>query len=107
MPHSSEKHLLDFDSGHCILGTFLDVAKAFDSLDRRILVEKLENHGIRGIALEWINTQQYVNYNKIKSDVLSIDYGVPHGRKVGPILLILFISDLVLSAPHAHLVCLV
>ena len=66
----------NFDSGNYTLGVFLDLTKAFDSLDRRILFEKLEHYGIRDDALGWFKSyffkrQQYVSCNKANSNILN------------------------------------
>ena len=72
------------DEGKYTLGVFLDLSKAFDTLDHRILTKKLEHYGIRGTCLKWFksyleNRKQIVKFNKIKSDEMIIKSGVPQG----------------------------
>ena len=74
-----------------VLGIFIDLSKAFDTIDHNKLVTKLERYGIRGNALQLIssylsNRKQYVNVLDAKSDKLPVEFGVPQGSVLGPLL---------------------
>ena len=81
-----------------VLSVFLDLSKAFDTIDHQILFEKFSHYGIDGIALRWFqsylsNRKQYITLEGIESDKMDISVGVPQGSILGPLVFLIYIND--------------
>ncbi len=78
---------------------FLDLSKAFDTLDHHILIKKLEYYRIHGISLQLMesfltNRKQFVDIDESKSDILLLHTGVPQGTILGPLVFIVYTNDI-------------
>ena len=106
--HSTYMAIVDFVDKICnavennrqSIGIFLDLSKAFDTIDHTILLHKLTYYGFRGKALDWFssylsNRKQYVIYNNEKSTMEKLTCGVPQGSILGPLLFISYVDDIV------------
>ena len=87
------------ESGDYVLGLFLDFTKAFDTVNHKILLQKLDYYGIRGTALKWFDSyiskrEQYVDFEGVSSTKKFISCGVPQGSILGPLLFLLYINDI-------------
>ena len=87
------------DNGNIAISIFIDLKKAFDTVDHRILLRKLYAYGIRGPMLKWIESYltgrtQYVIFDGEESEVRTVQCGVPQGSILGPLLFILNMNDI-------------
>ena len=77
--------------GKVPVGVFLDMSKAFDTLNHDILLDKLSYLGISGISKDLLasylpNRQQYLRFDNQNSEIAQITTGVPQGSILGPLL---------------------
>ena len=86
---------------------FLDLAKAFDTVDHCILLGKLEKLGIRGPLLHWFKSYlshryQCVSIDGVLSEPVLMKFGVPQGSVLGPLLFLIFINDITKVSNKFH-----
>ena len=105
--HSTEHAILDMvesirtnmDKRLFSCGVFIDLKKAFDTVDHKILLDKLNYYGLRGIDNQWFssyltNRTQTTEINSFISDKEVVSCGVPQGSVPGPLLFLLYVNDI-------------
>ena len=92
-------------NGMYTLALFIDLSKAFDTLDHKVLLDKMYRYGIRRSSLTWFKS--YLENRKIRvkcqvassgkleySDYQTVNYGTPQGSCLGPLIFLIFTNDL-------------
>ena len=96
----ADEILMNMDKGLVTGSVFIDLAKAFDTVDHDILLSKLEYYGVRDESLPWFNyfleRKQFMCIGSQISEELAVTSGKPHQSILGPLLFIVYINEL----PH-------
>ena len=105
---STDYWLMNIDKGKLISVVFLDIRKAFDTVNHDILLQKIEYYGIKGNELIFFqsyleNQTQTCNVNGHMSSFEPISYGVPQGSILGPLLFIIYMNVLTLCVKEAEI----
>ena len=97
------------DKGDVPMTIYLDLSKAFDTLNHEILLDKLNYYGVKDTANDWFrsyltNRKQFVSVNNYNSSMKNISTGVPQGSILGPLLFLIAMNDIHEASDKFHAV---
>ena len=98
------QHILEnIEHGKYCVGIFMDLSKAFNTIDHHIILQELYFYGVRGNAFNlfenyWTNRTQYVVINGVNSSTQLNSCGVPQGSVLGTLMFLVYINDIIISS---------
>ena len=92
-----------------LIGIFIDLSKAFDTIDHGKLLFKLDNYGVRGnchsLLKSYIsNRKQFTSFNNENSSEANVMFGVPQGSVLGPLLFLIYVNDIINCSPYGEFI---
>ena len=92
-----------------LIGIFIDLSKAFDTIDHGKLLVKLDNYGVRGnchsLLKSYIsNRKQFTSFNNENSSKANVMFGVPQGSVLGPLLFLIYVNDIINCSPYGEFI---
>ena len=103
----TDRLVQNMDEGKISLTVYLDLSKAFDTLNHDILLDKLNYYGVKNTANDWFrsylsNRKQFVNFDSHNSDMMPLSTGVPQGSILGPLLFLIAMNDIHEASDKFH-----